>query len=107
VIVGGDFQKENESDSSAAFTTDGGVTWTLSTKYPGGYRSCVVVVHGISPRLLVAVGPSGSDYSKDLGRSWVPLDTLGFHSISTAARGAGWAVGEKGRIAKLSLDKIK
>jgi photosystem II stability/assembly factor-like uncharacterized protein len=102
-IVGGDYQKEQEADSSAAFTTDGGATWTLSTNNPSGYRSCVVVVHGISPRLLVAVGPSGSDYSKDFGRTWTPLDTLGFHAITTAGHGAAWAVGEKGSVAKLSL----
>ena len=107
VAVGGDYQKEREADSSAAYTTDGGSTWTLAQKSPAGYRSCVVVLHGISPRVLVAVGPSGSDYSKDLGRTWTAFDTLGFHAVATAGRGAAWAVGEKGTIARLSALKLK
>ena len=50
---------------------------------------------------LVAVGPSGTDYSLDGGRTWTPLGAEGFHAASFAGpSGAGWAVGENGLIAK-------
>jgi hypothetical protein len=53
---------------------------------------------------LVAVGPSGSDYSTDGGRNWVALGWEGFHAVSVAPRGdAAWAVGEGGRVARLDL----
>ncbi len=50
--------------------------------------------------MLVAVGPSGSDYSVDKGASWVSLGSMGFHAVSFAGVDAGWAVGEGGRIGK-------
>ncbi len=50
--------------------------------------------------MIVAVGPSGSDYSTDGGASWVSLGKEGYHAISFAQSTAGWAVGEGGRIAK-------
>jgi photosystem II stability/assembly factor-like uncharacterized protein len=72
VAVGGDYTKEQESEGSAAVTLDGGRTWRAlgAEARPGGYRSCVAYVPGTRGRKLVAVGPSGSDYSTDGGRTW-------------------------------------
>jgi hypothetical protein len=51
---------------------------------------------------LIAVGPSGADYSADDGRTWTPVPGDGFHAFSAApGGGAGWGVGEGGRIARL------
>jgi photosystem II stability/assembly factor-like uncharacterized protein len=104
VIVGGDYRKENEAGNSVATTTDGGVTWTLAKgPRPSGFRSAVTYVPGTRGPMLVAVGPSGSDYSVDYGASWLSLPGPGFHAASFAGVDAGWAVGEGGRIAKHSL----
>jgi photosystem II stability/assembly factor-like uncharacterized protein len=104
VIVGGDYTKEGESKQNAAVTRDGGRTWTLiDDARPSGYRSGVAYVRGAgsSSAFLVAVGPSGSDYSTDAGASWQSFSTEGFHTVSFArAGGAGWAAGEQGRLAK-------
>jgi photosystem II stability/assembly factor-like uncharacterized protein len=102
VIVGGDYTKERESGNNAATTRDGGKTWTLIKVAPKGYRSCVAYVRGAHAPVLVAVGPSGSDYSTDQGATWKSFNsTEGFHTASFAhASGAGWAAGEQGRIAK-------
>ncbi|MDQ1612425.1 MAG: hypothetical protein QOG00_2356 [Pyrinomonadaceae bacterium] len=104
VIVGGDYTKEGESKQNAAVTRDGGRTWTPVTAVrPHGYRSCVAYVRGArgTPVLLVAVGPSGSDYSTDDGASWKSFGAEGFHTASfTRTDGAGWAAGEQGRVAK-------
>ncbi|MDT5295755.1 MAG: hypothetical protein QOJ76_2635 [Acidobacteriota bacterium] len=106
VALGGDYAKEQEAAGNAALTFDGGRTWQSisAAGRPGGYRSCVALVPGTRGPTLVAVGPSGSDYSTDGGRTWTALGTEGFHSVSVAPRGdAAWAVGEGGRVARLDL----
>lgn len=101
VIAGGDYKKENETGNNVATTTDGGTTWTLAKgPRPTGFRSAVAYVAGTRGPMLVAVGPSGSDYSVDNGASWVSLGSAGFHAVSFAGVDAGWAVGEGGRVAK-------
>jgi photosystem II stability/assembly factor-like uncharacterized protein len=99
VIVGGDYKKEGEARDNVATTGDGGRTWkSVKGPLPGGFRSAVAYTPGSST--IVTVGPSGSDYSLDGGASWTPIGGAGYHAISFARSGAGWAVGESGRIAK-------
>lgn len=102
-IVGGDYTLEKESAGNAAVTADGGLSWwAIGARRPAGYRSCVARVAGTRGPTLVAVGPSGSDYSIDGGRTWIQLGSEGFHALSVARGGeAAWAVGENGRIARL------
>ncbi len=52
--------------------------------------------------MLVAVGTSGSDSSKDGGNNWTDLDRENYNSVSFTA-GAGWAAGPRGRIAKFPV----
>lgn len=101
IVVGGDYKKEGEAVDNAAVTADGGTTWTL-VKGLGGYRSAVAYFPGTSA--LIAVGPSGTDYSGDDGRTWTALKApTGLHAVSVARDGkTGWAVGEQGRIARLT-----
>jgi photosystem II stability/assembly factor-like uncharacterized protein len=105
--VGGDYTKEGEREGNAAVTFDGGRTWraVAGADRPGGYRSCVarVPATGVTRGpVLVAVGPSGSVFSADGGRTWKTLGPEGFHAVSVAPRGeAAWAVGEGGRVARL------
>ena len=51
---------------------------------------------------VVAVGPSGSAWSADLGGSWVPIDTANYWTVGFAAGRTGWAVGTQGRVTRLS-----
>ncbi len=123
IIVGGDYTKENEAIDNLAVTTDGGVTWTL-VRGLSGYRSAVAYVPGSNPPALVAVGPSGVDYSTDDGRTWIKVDmrntkfeirnsqseilsgfdTLSFARARLRGRGIGWAAGARGTIARLVID---
>ena len=105
LVVGGDYRNEAASEKNAAWTADGGKTWTaVADKRPGGFRECVAFAPGAAPGLAVTVGPSGSDASTDGGRSWTPIaGPAGFHSLSFAASGRkAWAVGKNGLIAKLA-----
>ena len=136
VVVGGDYAKEKDAVDNLAVTSDGGATWTL-VKGLSGYRSVVAYVP-FAPRssrpaaraaaerplvakgqALVAIGPSGADYSTDDGHTWRVLEGPGFDTLSFArgtlksagsprgqtAWGAGvavgWAAGARGSIARL------
>jgi photosystem II stability/assembly factor-like uncharacterized protein len=100
VIVGGDYRKESEALDNVAITADGGRTWNLvKGSLPGGFRSGVFYRSGTSG-MVVAVGPTGSDYSLDGGANWMSFGSQGFHAVGFARSGAGWAVGEGGKIGK-------
>lgn len=101
VAVGGDYKHPEQGDCIIARTVDGGVTWSLP-RGPGpvAFRSAAVYVPGASTPTLVAVGPSGADISSDDGETWKSLQGPGFHAVDFAGPGAGWAVGEVGRIAR-------
>jgi hypothetical protein len=52
---------------------------------------------------LVAIGPSGSDISRDGGTTWQALPgKAGFHTLSIAGS-VIWAAGADGRIARLQI----
>jgi hypothetical protein len=65
-----------------------------------GYRSVVAYV----PRNLkkiVAIGPSGTDYSEDNGRTWKTLSGGGYDSVSfVRGKSLAWATGAEGRIGR-------
>src|SRR5687768_6969037 len=66
VIVGGNYEKPNETGDNLAFTTDGGKTWRSA---PGltGFRSAIAY---IEKRMIVAVGTNGTDLTADGGGTW-------------------------------------
>ena len=101
VAVGGDYTKEKDAEGNAATTDDGGRTWqaVAGAARPAGYRSSVARAPGTTQPTFIAVGPSGTDYSLDGGRTWTPLGPEGFHAVSFAAN-TGWAVGENGTVAR-------
>jgi photosystem II stability/assembly factor-like uncharacterized protein len=102
IVVGGDYEKPSEAVGNAAITRDGGRTWT-AVKGLTGFRSAV----GYAPRhsrTIVAVGPSGTDVSRDDGQTWNVLAGPGFHAMAVPPKSATvWAVGEKGAAGILSL----
>ena len=104
VIVGGDYTKESEAQDNLAFTSDGGVTWNPGTGLHG-FRSVVAYVPGEKTPTLVAIGPSGADYSTDDGRTWQAIEGPGFDTFSfVPGKRTGWASGAKGSLAKLVFD---
>jgi len=67
-----------------------------------GYRSCVALgLDFLSNPILIAVGPNGTDVSRDLGESWKRTSDEGFHALDFSPdRKAGWAAGSDGRIGR-------
>lgn len=103
VAVGGDFQKPDRRDGTAAVTFDGGATWRVPQSLPGGYRSCVASGQGGGQPILIAVGTNGTDISRDGGVTWQAMSQEGFHAVQFAPDGrSAWASGAEGRIARWS-----
>jgi photosystem II stability/assembly factor-like uncharacterized protein len=110
IAVGGDYAVPTQAPNGAATSRDGGVTWTTATTPPGEYRSGVAWLAGAAtgqwpagaaPGVAVAVGPTGSDLSRDGGRTWQRFDTGSYDAVACTPDGACWATGEKGRAALL------
>ncbi|QFU90625.1 oxidoreductase [Amycolatopsis sp. YIM 10] len=97
VAIGGDYARPAEPVPALALTRDGGRSWEKPAAPPVGYRSGVAWRH----HTLLAVGPTGSDFSTDGGRHWTSFDTGSFDTVDCTARGACWASGAGGRAAKL------
>jgi photosystem II stability/assembly factor-like uncharacterized protein len=105
VIVGGDYKKPDATEKTAAYSTDHRKSFELAQTMPSGYRSGVASLGG---KMLVAVGPNGSDYSEDGGKTWRRTDLIGLNAV-TAIRirdGAdAWAVGSNGTVERLVRGK--
>ena len=105
VVVGGDYSKEKDAIDNAAITTNGGQTWKL-IKGLSGYRSAVAYVPGT--KSVVAVGPSGADYSIDDGNTWTSIPGPGFDTLSFVHRLRGqsavaFAAGVNGSLGRLQF----
>jgi photosystem II stability/assembly factor-like uncharacterized protein len=100
IAVGGDYQEITKPVPNVLLTTDGGKTWQDAPQTnPVGLKEGVSVY---KQKILITVGPSGTCYSKDFGKSWVEIDKTPFHAISISGNGI-WAVGGKGSVFRLDL----
>ncbi|MHB8054477.1 MAG: WD40/YVTN/BNR-like repeat-containing protein, partial [Candidatus Aminicenantales bacterium] len=89
IAVGGDYQNETADAGNAAVSNDGGKSWSPAAgRRPGGFREAVAAIAGAVTPTAMAVGPSGSDYSLDRGKTWIPIaGPSGFHTICSARKG--------------------
>lgn len=102
MVLGGDIAQPATSDSSAAVTADGGVTWELVATPP--LNSAVYgAAYVPGTHHVVAVGPGGIAFSPNEGNSWSLADTLEMWGVTFANAQNGWTVGPKGRIIHLSI----
>lgn len=101
VIVGGNYEKPNDITNNLALTDNGGKTWSLS-KGLNGYRSGTAFV---DQNTLIAVGSSGSDLSRDGGKSWTNINKENYNAVAANGKNAIWAVGANGLVAKFLMYK--
>lgn len=99
LAVGGDFLAPDNGVDMSAFTRSAGRTWSHGGDL-GGYRSGVDWLAG-ARRTAVAVGPSGSDVTRDGGRTWRTFSRIDFDAVQCTPGGACWASGPDGRVARL------
>jgi photosystem II stability/assembly factor-like uncharacterized protein len=102
VAVGGDYQKPDAADGNAAWSEDGGKSWHAAAVGPQGYRSAVQ--YDAKAKIWIAVGPSGTDLSRDGGRRWVAVKPVAGEAVDADrewnALSLPFVVGPKGRIGK-------
>jgi len=102
IAVGGDYSSPDSAAVAAAYTNDGGVTWTsVPACRATAYLSGAAYVPKTNGKSLVAVGTKGTSYSVDAGRSWRVLNAWPFNAVAASRDGRVWAVGERGQIATL------
>lgn len=94
VVAGGDYADAGNTTRNAAYSVDGGKTWTVPEERPTGYRSALDTYDAG----FVAVGPSGSEISRD-GTKWQHIDDANLNALAVIS-GKGYAVGPKGVVAK-------
>jgi photosystem II stability/assembly factor-like uncharacterized protein len=97
LIVGGNYEKPNEAKDNMAFTTNGGVSWTLAQGLTG-YRSAITY---IDRRKIIAVGSNGTDLTTDGGETWNKIGSEDLNAVAAKGKNAVWAVGAKGMVVKL------
>ena len=101
VIVGGCYLDSTSTIGNCSVTNNGGKSWSpVTEKPPLGYRSCVANIPGTE--WWIVVGRTGTDYSKDNGRTWTSLSNEGYFACAFSEN-VGWAVGRNGKMAKMGL----
>lgn len=99
IIVGGDYLKENKTDSTAAISENGGISWNLITnKLP--YQSAVKSFLRGNKTAYISTGPSGTFYSTDKFK-WNKIGS-GYHCLGVGKKDNSiWLAGSNGRVAGL------
>jgi photosystem II stability/assembly factor-like uncharacterized protein len=98
ILVGGDYVNPKVTEGNLVIRESGRLSTPIQTT--SGYRSGVAALK--NPALIIAVGPDGSDYSKDEGKTWSSFSPKGYHAVkSSFDQKYLWASGSQGRIAQL------
>ena len=99
VAVGGDYQEPELDRGNAAWTADGGRSWTLADTGSGlTHKACV---RHLGDGRYLAAGRVGLAFSEDDGRRWQAFDAEPYYAFDYhAASSVGWLVGSDGRIAR-------
>ena len=100
-VVGGKYDAPEQRQQTGAYSTDGGRNWQLSDTSPRGYRSGLAANN---KGIMVATGPSGTDYSADGGKNWLALSDSGYHAVKAAGE-VFYLSGSKGRLAIIKAEK--
>ena len=75
VVVGGDYQHDQRTDSTVCYSTNSGKTWALAKISPG-FQSCVQYLTG---KIYISTGTSGTNISKDGGITWTKIDATSYN----------------------------
>ncbi|MGQ4582944.1 WD40/YVTN/BNR-like repeat-containing protein [Lysobacter sp. F60174L2] len=102
IAVGGDYEQPDADGLLASLPKNPapGVSATLGYREqpgPAGYRSGIACTGDAN---CIATGPSGTDWWN--GEAWTAVSSRGFDAIDLVG-GTGWASGEGGRIARITV----
>ena len=99
IVVGGDFTTPADTAGNCIITNNAGITWTVPSASPGGYRSCVEY---LNKSKWITCGLNGVDISNDDGYTWKSVSSQSFNVCRKAKDGKSvFLAGAKGMIGKL------
>jgi photosystem II stability/assembly factor-like uncharacterized protein len=104
ILGGGDLAAPESPSDNVATSSDGGKTWILRTgsPFPGAIFG-LDYVKGLGTTVVIT-GPKGAAWSDDEGGSWNLIPGVrNFWAVAFASPTAGWLVGTRGRIVKVSF----
>lgn len=105
IVVGGSFSASAPgSKDNAAYSHDGGKTWT-SSRSTLLYRSGVSWLPG-RMKLAVAVGETGTNLTRNAGLTWEALvdeQQHRFYAVQCVKRGICWASGRGGAVGRIEI----
>jgi photosystem II stability/assembly factor-like uncharacterized protein len=110
-IAGGDYKHPDQDGPNLAFTSDGGLTWTLSPISPQKYSSAVAFArpHSGSPAILL-VGTSQAAYEDDIAKTSARMQKRwdwNLNALSVSPEGNAIAVGPSGLIVSIKSSILK
>jgi len=101
VVIGGNYTSDKDNSNNILLTFNAGLSWEKPIQPVWGYRSCVKY---ISQDVLIATGTSGTDISKDAGKSWTNVSSKSFNVIALSKdKKHIYLAGSNGNIEKLIL----
>ncbi len=104
VMVGGAYDQPQLNKNIAAYTTDGGKSWTSSVIMPKEYRSCVQFISEKRENLFLSIGKTGCDISTDNGKTWNFVSDKGYYTFKVIpGKLEGFFAGDNGRINKVMI----
>ena len=84
IVVGGDYQKDKQQDSTACYSVDKGLTWHAADTFPAGYQSCVAYIRN---KTFLSTGTSGTNITIDGGKNYTKIDTTSYNVCRKAKHG--------------------
>lgn len=108
MIVGGHYEQADSARANAATSLSGTIWRPVSADAPRGYRSGVAFARiGGAATVGIAVGPGGSDLSRDGGTRWASFDSAGYHAVRASRDGIFFAAGSGGRMARFDARALR
>ncbi len=109
IVGGGDLDPADPNSARTAISSDGGVTWALTSPPPVagaifGLSYVGVGESGGGHAVVITADTGGAAWAPDEGQTWFTLPGVtGYWAVAFAGPQAGWLVGTGGRILKISF----
>jgi photosystem II stability/assembly factor-like uncharacterized protein len=118
ILGGGNLNTLKANSAQVATSRDGGNTWSIAAPPPvtgaifglsylkntTGFRDRRPVVSDYSRTVVITANTGGTAWTPDEGSTWYALPGVsGYWGVAFANPQAGWMVGEKGTILKISF----
>lgn len=100
IVVGGDFNKPEQTTGNCIYTTNAGKTWKTPATPPNGYRSCIEYLNNTT---LITCGLTGVDISLDGGENFHLISEDSYHVCLKAKDGTAVYLAGNGKIGKLKV----